>query len=107
MRGMGCALSIDQKDCRKSLGCALYIGARYLSENRYFLSLKSSPELILKAFYVTTFFHCTCASRKQWMVSVAFSISLMRNVYCLLSSYQALSSIFTSKPNGYFVYPQV
>jgi hypothetical protein len=28
-----CALSIHQKECRKSLGCALYIGARYLPEN--------------------------------------------------------------------------
>jgi hypothetical protein len=33
MRDMGCALSIHQKECRKSLGCALYIGARYLPEN--------------------------------------------------------------------------
>jgi hypothetical protein len=33
MRGMGCALSIHKKKCRKSLGCALYIGARYLPEN--------------------------------------------------------------------------
>jgi hypothetical protein len=39
MRGMGCtlyircALSIHQKECRKILGCALYIGARYLPEN--------------------------------------------------------------------------
>jgi hypothetical protein len=30
---MGCALSIHQKDSRKRLGCALYIGARYLPEN--------------------------------------------------------------------------
>jgi hypothetical protein len=28
-----CALSIHQKECRKSLGYALYIGARYLPEN--------------------------------------------------------------------------
>jgi hypothetical protein len=39
MRGMGCALHIrcslyvHQKECRKSLGCALHIGARYLPEN--------------------------------------------------------------------------
>jgi hypothetical protein len=39
MRCMGCALyircalSIHQKECRKSLGCALYIGVRYLLEN--------------------------------------------------------------------------
>jgi hypothetical protein len=33
MRGMGCALSIHQKECQKSLGCALYIGTRYLPEN--------------------------------------------------------------------------
>jgi hypothetical protein len=39
MRGMGCALyircalSIHQKECRKILECALYIGARYLPEN--------------------------------------------------------------------------
>jgi hypothetical protein len=33
MRGMGCALSIHQKECQKSLGCVLYISARYLSEN--------------------------------------------------------------------------
>jgi hypothetical protein len=33
MCGMGCALSIHQKEYRKSLGCALYIGARYLPEN--------------------------------------------------------------------------
>jgi hypothetical protein len=33
MGGMGCALSIHQKECRKSFGCALYIGARYLPEN--------------------------------------------------------------------------
>jgi hypothetical protein len=39
MRGMGCALyircalSIHQKECRKSLGCALYIGASYLPKN--------------------------------------------------------------------------
>jgi hypothetical protein len=33
MRGMGCALSIHQKERRKSLGCALYIGARYIPEN--------------------------------------------------------------------------
>jgi hypothetical protein len=32
-RSIGCALSIHQKECRKSLGCALYIGARYLPEN--------------------------------------------------------------------------
>jgi hypothetical protein len=36
VRGMGCALSIHQKECRKSLGCALYIGARYLPENAVF-----------------------------------------------------------------------
>jgi hypothetical protein len=42
MRGMGyalyirCALSIHQKECRKSLGCALYIGARYIPENTVF-----------------------------------------------------------------------
>jgi hypothetical protein len=28
-----CALSIHQKERRKSLGCALYIGARYVPEN--------------------------------------------------------------------------
>jgi hypothetical protein len=39
MCGMGCALymrctlSIHQKECRKSLGCPLHIGARYLPEN--------------------------------------------------------------------------
>jgi hypothetical protein len=39
IRGMGCALyiwcalSIHQKECRKSFGCKLYIGARYLPEN--------------------------------------------------------------------------
>jgi hypothetical protein len=33
MRGMGCALSIHLKECRKSLGCALYIGVHYLPEN--------------------------------------------------------------------------
>jgi hypothetical protein len=39
MHGMGCALyircalSIHKKVCRKSLGCALYIGARYIPEN--------------------------------------------------------------------------
>jgi hypothetical protein len=33
MRGMGCALSIHQKECIKSLRCALYVGARYLPEN--------------------------------------------------------------------------
>jgi hypothetical protein len=27
-----CALSIHQNECRKSLGCALYIGARYLKK---------------------------------------------------------------------------
>jgi hypothetical protein len=53
-----CALSIHQKECRKSLGCALYIGtrytlgasylyikyigARYLSENTVFR--KYSPD---------------------------------------------------------------
>jgi hypothetical protein len=31
-----CALSIHQKKCRESLGCALYIGARYLPENTVF-----------------------------------------------------------------------
>jgi hypothetical protein len=31
-----CALSIHQKECWKSLGCALYIGARYLPENTVF-----------------------------------------------------------------------
>jgi hypothetical protein len=30
IRGMGCTLSLRQMECRKSLGCALYIGARYL-----------------------------------------------------------------------------
>jgi hypothetical protein len=30
---VGCALSIHQKECRKSLGCVIYIGARYLPEN--------------------------------------------------------------------------
>jgi DTW domain-containing protein YfiP len=39
MRCMGCALyircalSIHQKECRKSVGCALYIGERYPPEN--------------------------------------------------------------------------
>jgi hypothetical protein len=33
MCGMGCTLSVHQKECRKSLGCAFYIGARYLLEN--------------------------------------------------------------------------
>jgi hypothetical protein len=28
-----CALSIHQKECRKSLGCVLYIGACYIPEN--------------------------------------------------------------------------
>jgi hypothetical protein len=39
MRGMGCALSVHKKECRKSLKCALYIDARYLPENTvvYFL----------------------------------------------------------------------
>jgi hypothetical protein len=39
MRGMGCALSIHQKECRKSLGCTLYICARYLQENTVFKNL--------------------------------------------------------------------
>jgi hypothetical protein len=30
MRGKS---NVNQKECRKSLGCALYIGARYLPEN--------------------------------------------------------------------------
>jgi hypothetical protein len=38
MRDMGCALSVHQKECQKSLGCALYIGARYLPENTVLLS---------------------------------------------------------------------
>jgi hypothetical protein len=33
MCGMGCVLSIHQKECQKSLGCALYISVRYLPEN--------------------------------------------------------------------------
>jgi hypothetical protein len=37
MRGMGCALFIRQKKCRKSLGRELYIGARYLPENTVIL----------------------------------------------------------------------
>jgi hypothetical protein len=43
MRGMGCALyircalSIHHKECRKSLGCVLYIGARYLPENTVYM----------------------------------------------------------------------
>jgi hypothetical protein len=51
MRGMGCALyircalSIHQKECRKSLGCALYSGACYLPENTV---LSSVPILSTK-----------------------------------------------------------
>jgi hypothetical protein len=53
---MGCALyirwalSIHQKECRKSLGCALYIGARYLPENTVFapvFKLLSCCEFVL------------------------------------------------------------
>jgi hypothetical protein len=32
-----CALSIYQKECRKRLGCVLYIDARYLPENTVIL----------------------------------------------------------------------
>jgi hypothetical protein len=45
MRGMGCvlyircALSIHQKECRKSLGYVGNIGARYLPENTTCLGL--------------------------------------------------------------------
>jgi hypothetical protein len=48
MRGMGCALSIQQNECRKSLGCALYIGARYLPENTVIADelVKLNPEFI-------------------------------------------------------------
>jgi hypothetical protein len=42
-----CALSIHQKKFRKSLGCALYIGARYLPENALISSEK------IRAFYET------------------------------------------------------
>jgi hypothetical protein len=28
-----CVLSVHQKECRKSLGCVLYIGVHYLAEN--------------------------------------------------------------------------
>jgi hypothetical protein len=33
-KSLGCALSIHQKQCRKSLGCVLYIGGR-LSTGKY------------------------------------------------------------------------
>jgi hypothetical protein len=53
MRGMGCALyircalSIHQKECRKSFGCALYIGARYLPENTALFSFLWCLDLTL------------------------------------------------------------
>jgi hypothetical protein len=45
MRGMRCALSIHQKECRKSLGCALYIGALYLPENTVYMCLYMGHEV--------------------------------------------------------------
>jgi hypothetical protein len=39
MQGMGCALSTHQKECWESLGCALFIGVRYLPENMVILKL--------------------------------------------------------------------
>jgi hypothetical protein len=53
MRGMGCtlyircALSIHKNECRKSLGCALYIGARYLQENTVYFMLKLLTTMLL------------------------------------------------------------
>jgi hypothetical protein len=45
---MGCALSIQQKECLKSLGCALYIGARYLPENTVILSVPQTTNAVRK-----------------------------------------------------------
>jgi hypothetical protein len=56
MRSMGCALyircalSIHQKECQNSLGCTLYIGARYLLENTVFNDL---PSYIGSVLYLT------------------------------------------------------
>jgi hypothetical protein len=65
MRGMGCALyircalSIHQKKCRKRLGCALCIGARYLPENTVYIyihmELLVKPEILTSYIYEPTF----------------------------------------------------
>jgi hypothetical protein len=46
IRGMRCALSIHQKECRKSLGCALYIGARYLPEKTVMYTYTTNTTLL-------------------------------------------------------------
>jgi hypothetical protein len=65
MRGMGCALyircalSIHQKECRKSLGCALYVGARYIPENTSILDVDTCRRdgtcAFLAVFNITMF----------------------------------------------------
>jgi hypothetical protein len=58
MRGIGCvlyircALSIHQKECRKSLGCALYIGARYTLGARYLYIKRNVQNSLWCALYI-------------------------------------------------------
>jgi hypothetical protein len=63
IRGMGCALSIHQKECENSLGCALFIGVRYLPENTVpsFLTIKDICYELKK----TVFFLCSVVECKR------------------------------------------
>jgi hypothetical protein len=54
-----CALSIHQNECRKGLGCALYIGARYLPENTVILKFEGSFRKKLR-FSVPYYLEHTC-----------------------------------------------
>jgi hypothetical protein len=81
MHGMGCvlyircALPIHQKECRKSLGCALYIGVCYLLENTVYF----------KVFCNTCYFSSDMTLLSfQWMLKHIFMYFFYNKIQCFI-----------------------
>jgi hypothetical protein len=99
-----CALSIHKKECRKNLGCALYIGARYLPENTVIYKIhwatpflgnrSSSSSREISAFYGNPKHFTMFATDRQVFLSMPILFHFSSSQLVLLRSDLVISSLY-------------